>query len=126
MCENVNTYSMPRWQGSLSADWLGTQWNAGGKLRVVGDYKDDGDGRFAGSCVYKPGRKKVNAFVTLDLQTGYSFDFGTTLSAGINNVADAEPPYTDEDGFPFYNKNLYNPHGTVLLLESYSPLLIGK
>lgn len=117
LCEGVNTYSLPRWQGSLSVDWFGNYWNAGGKLRVVGDYEDDSSGRYPGSCVWKPEREKVHPFVTLDVQTGYSFNSGTSLTFGINNVADAEPPFTDEDGYPFYNKNLYSAMGRFYYMK---------
>lgn len=88
--------NLPRWRGNLSVSWDKDDWHASWSARYVGKStvgsKYDGycyNTSADGSCIYFG----VNPVVYHNVSLSRKFaDFHTTVSAGIDNLADKTPP----------------------------------
>ena len=90
----------PEWKGNLGVTWGLGNVGAGLSTRFIGSFKECGDsnGDFSGSglCyVDSTFQRKVKAYNTYDVFVSYrlsTFAGKTSISAGINNALDTNPP----------------------------------
>lgn len=76
--------SFPRLKGQASLRYIDKAYSAGWKMRYIGNSDD-----IPGNAV---NGGKIGAVVYHDLQFNYNLNGSTSLSAGIDNVADRQPP----------------------------------
>jgi iron complex outermembrane recepter protein len=69
-----------RWQHVLSATWTSGAWNATLAQRYKSGYRDQGD------------ENDVDSYALHDLSVSYTGVKGLTLTVGVNNVFDKDPP----------------------------------
>ncbi|MBK1720757.1 TonB-dependent receptor [Thiocystis violacea] len=95
----------PRWRGLTSLWWQRGDIETGLTLNYTGDY------------LRRSADDRVSDWTTLDAQVNWTPPKlkGSTLSLGIDNLFDAEPP---EDvyleGWPFYNRSLHDARGRFI------------
>jgi iron complex outermembrane receptor protein len=99
---NVNTGGLvPRWKHYLSVGWTKQNWFASVAQNYQGDYYDL-PGTFEDTTVAGWGPRKVGRYVTYDLQAGYKGIKNLEFTAGIRNVLDEDPPYTNAGGQVYF------------------------
>ncbi|MDX1405156.1 MAG: TonB-dependent receptor [Woeseiaceae bacterium] len=107
---------MPELRGNLAATWFSGNHVARLGLNHIDSYKND-----------QGNDREIDAWTTLDAMYSYTFsglvgDGDTTLTLGVNNIADKDPPglvVNNADGTPqerfnpngTYNRNLFNRPG---------------
>ncbi|MDZ7684744.1 MAG: TonB-dependent receptor [Gammaproteobacteria bacterium] len=82
---------LPEWKANLSVGWVMGNHAATAIVRHITDYEDD-------KTVDRTFNDVVDAQTTLDLHYTYSFaDSPTSLSLGLLNATDEDPPFADQD-----------------------------
>ena len=92
----TNTYS---WEN------LDLSWN----MNMIGSQYEDVDGQDDGSVIRSG---NVATYITHDMQATYTFDTGTKISVGAQNIFEKEPQLSAYDGND-YNYNLYDGYGRI-------------
>jgi hypothetical protein len=95
--KNAGTYdsllAMPEWKWNTSVLWAKGGIGAGVTVRYVGSYKECA----SGLCSSDDSQSRtVESYVPFDLFLSYNLKTRagtTTISAGVQNVADLKPPY---------------------------------
>jgi len=105
----TNSFStMPELRANAGATWFSGNHSARLGLNYIDSYKND-----------QGNNRKIDSWVTLDAQYSYTFsgligDGDTTLTVGVNNITDEEPPglwANFADGTPqerFLSTGVYN------------------
>lgn len=92
-------YEYPEDRFVLSGDWALTNWGFSAAVNYIGKFEDAPDADFDGTLDYDTVKtRSVDAFVTLNLQARYTGFEGVTLSLGIENALDEDPPFAIGDG----------------------------
>jgi outer membrane receptor protein involved in Fe transport len=105
------TTPYPEWKSRFRTTWS-TPWNVDLSLNwryissvTAETYSKDPD---LGFPPYQfPGQKTLDAQSYFDFAMVYTFSESYTLSAGINNLTDEEPPLTSQQGAPYGNGNTF-------------------
>jgi len=74
-----------RWQHVAQASWTAGAWGAALSQRHMSGYTDQED------------RNRVGAYSLFDLSVSYTGIRNLTLSAGVKNLFDRQPPYSNQD-----------------------------
>ncbi|NND59647.1 MAG: TonB-dependent receptor, partial [Gammaproteobacteria bacterium] len=73
------------------------------------------------SCTPNPDGevRGVDSYLELGLRGSYQLSDATSISAGIINLLDEEPPFSElaAGGWPFFDQALYDPRGTRFYLN---------
>lgn len=90
---------LPRWKHYLSLNWERGAWSVTAAQNYQGDYHDI-DGTFVDRTdpAFTIPPRKVKAYATYDLQASYTGVKNLTITGGIRNVFDEDPPYTNAGG----------------------------
>ncbi|MCM2313182.1 MAG: TonB-dependent receptor [Steroidobacteraceae bacterium] len=92
-------YEYPEDRFVLSGDWSIADWGFSAAVNYIGKFEDTPDVNFDGTLDYDSNRtRSVDAFVTLNLQARYTGFEGLTLSLGLENALDEDPPFAVGDG----------------------------
>lgn len=98
---------IPRWSGSSSLDWNYGAWSAGWQVRAIGPMTEACSDQFDGTSssytalglcsqpnMANPGlsRNHMGTTVYHDLYFGYQFSHSLSVTAGLNNIFDKQPP----------------------------------
>jgi iron complex outermembrane recepter protein len=104
---------VPRWRSALTVDWTCASWGATLAHLYIDGYVDQNPG-------VDRQLRDVGAFATWDLQGRYSGFTGWLLAAGIRNLFDREPPFSNQgDTFQVgFNPQAANPLGRVFYLRA--------
>ena len=112
---------IPRWRHYLTADWALNPWNFAAVWQYQSHYKD-----IPGT--FDPGAVPVHEFVSdyslLHVYASYSglFNRNLQLTAGIRNVFDKNPPYSNAGGQNYfqagYDPGYADPRGRTFLLQA--------
>lgn len=104
---NGNGGVVPRWHHHVSIDWTLGPWNLvvaqnfqQSYQDIPGTLEDDTDPAF------KP--RKVSAYETYDVQGSYLGFRNVKLTAGVKNILNRAPPYTNAGGQNFFQSG-YDP-----------------
>jgi len=77
--------SFTKWKSAVNASIEQTSWQAAYSIRYIGGADDENGGGPIGSS--------VPSIIYHDIQGSYLLDEGLTLSVGIDNLFDKQPPY---------------------------------
>ncbi len=106
-------YPEIRWAGSV--DWSTDNWGAVAVLSYTGEFEDTPDADFDGGIdINENTSRTVDAYMQLDVQLRFTGIQNTTLSAGVQNLLDEEPPFAigDGDGDLYgYVSQVHSPRG---------------
>ena len=99
---NANTGGVvPRWKHYAFLNWNVGPWSTTFAQNYQGDYKDlPGTFEDPTDPAFSP--RTVERYVTYDLQTVYSGIKNLTLTFGLKNVFDEDPPYTNAGGQVYF------------------------
>lgn len=99
---------IPRWRAQSTLSWSKTDYQASVTVNFIDGYErpvaDD----------------KIGSWTTVDVQSSWHPNFmgGGTVTFGVDNVFDQEPPEDPFfEGWPFFNRALHNPRGRFLYLR---------
>lgn len=113
--ELTGEYEYPEDRFVLTGDWSAGNFGAYASINYVGAFEDKPDADFDGTLDYdQNSTRKVDAFVTLNLQARYMGFSNTVLMVGLDNALDEEPPFAigDGDGDLYgYVQSQHNPRG---------------
>jgi iron complex outermembrane receptor protein len=114
--EYVGSFGYPRWRNSFSVNLEGGGWSTTANLRMVSHMVDSDSPRGAEA----PDTRMIDSHEELDLMVAYTGIKGLTLSGGVKNVLDREPPYSDTGTQSQYGAlgfaPLYSPRGRFFFL----------
>jgi len=107
-----------RYQHVLNFNWQSGAWSAVLLNRLRSGYDDANAAAGLLDPVYEQNR--VGAFSTWDISASWMGVKGLTLTAGILNLFDEDPPFTNKgDGFQVgYDERYANPFGRQFLLRA--------
>ena len=90
---------LPRWKHQLSMNWERGPWSVTAAQNYQGAYHDI-DGTFVDRTdpAFTIPPRDVKAYVTYDLQASYTGVKNLTVTGGIRNLFDTDPPYTNAGG----------------------------
>lgn len=98
---------IPRWSGTASLDWNYGAWSAGWQLRAIGPMTEACSDQYDGTpssytalglCSQPDAanpslsRNHLGTTIYHDLYFGYQFSRSLSVTAGVNNIFDKEPP----------------------------------
>ncbi len=96
--------SIPELKGNLSFHWLTDHHSAYARVNYVSSY-DNGDDTIA-------------SYAPIDLQYQYAFDAGATVTLGLINAFDEDPPFV-RDGANFsYDPKHHDPRGRLFYVRA--------
>lgn len=82
--ENVGLYNNPKWNGTLGSSWAYKDYGAALRVNYIGAYFND---------AYTAAGWGENAVTTVNTSVSYKGFWDTTVTLGVNNVLDKEPPF---------------------------------
>lgn len=103
--------STPEWRANLNLDWTRGNHSAGAIVRFISSYDDDNGGG-----------ANIDSYTTLDLQYNYKIaklfgaSEGTSLSFGILNVFDEDPPFAV--GVQGFDSKVHDPRGQMVYFRA--------
>ena len=106
----ANGMAIPRWRSYSSLNWTYGIIGATLAQNYTSGYTDRNPD-VSGNT------RKVSAFSTWDLQGTYAGIAGLRLAAGVRNLFDTDPPFTNE-GLIGYSPQLANPLGRQVYLSA--------
>jgi len=87
-----------RWKGNFSAFWMYRDFEVGGILYYIDDYRDDP----------QVADRDVESWLTLDLQASYNFPRDLRVTVGVQNVTDEAPPLVVGAFSDNYDRDTHN------------------
>ncbi len=97
--ELTGEYEYPEDRFALTGNWQTGDWGVYGAVNYIGAFEDTPDIDFDGVLDYDSNStRKVDAFVTTNLQVSYTGLSKTTLLLGVDNLLDEAPPFAAGDG----------------------------
>jgi iron complex outermembrane recepter protein len=106
-------YNYPQHRWLAAADWTYGDWGLNASLSYVGEFEDYA----APSDVESTKTRSIDAQALLDIQGRYNLNDKTTLTLGINNLLDEDPPFAIGDGdsdLYGYASKVHNPRGQYI------------
>lgn len=111
-------YEYPEHRWVLTGDWSVGDWGVYTALNYVGSFEDAPDADLDGVLDFDTVKtRKVDEFLTVNLQFRYTGIQKTTLLLGVDNAFDEEPPFAIGDGdtdLYGYVQNQHNPRGRFI------------
>ncbi|WP_058836289.1 TonB-dependent receptor [Luteimonas abyssi] len=108
----VEDSAIPEWSSTASVDWSYNAWNASWTTRHISDLMEDcgGAATFPVCNMPETGTNRLGSTTYHDVQAGYRFNWleGFTLTAGINNVFQKEPPICLSCSLNGYDPSTYD------------------
>ncbi len=86
-------YEYPEDRFILTGDWQLSNWGFNAAVNYIGEFED-----LNGTTDFDASTRTVDSLVTLNLQARYTGFEGLTLSLGLDNALDEEPPFAIGDG----------------------------
>ncbi len=117
LCDDAGTTSEPEWRVNGQLGWQASEWNTMLTLRYLGETEDLPGGRDAAnsSCDVNPARPAlpVDSYLEFGLRGTYNINDTTEIAAGIINLTDEEPPFSEvaAGAWPWFDQSLYDPRG---------------
>jgi len=82
--ENVGLYNNPKWNGTFGSSWSYKDFGAALRVNYIGAYFND---------AYTAAGWGENAVTTVNTSFSYKGFWDTTVTLGVNNLLDKEPPF---------------------------------
>ncbi|MDH3336380.1 MAG: TonB-dependent receptor [Gammaproteobacteria bacterium] len=122
LCDDAGTTSEPEWRINGQIGWQAADWTTTMTFRYLGSTDDLVGGREDGECTIVTGGRvrSVDSYLEVGLRGTYDFnDQRTQIAAGIINLTDEEPPFSEVagEGWPFFDQSLYDARGTRYYLN---------
>ncbi|MFT5759316.1 MAG: iron complex outermembrane receptor protein [Alteromonadaceae bacterium] len=113
LCDQIGETSEPEWKNNVDFDWSQDDFTANIHVRYVGETTDHPGGRKNGSCDYQRDDRAVDSYTQIDMQGSYFMDNNSSVTVGIRNVLDKNPPLSTEasGNWPWYDQTLYSNMG---------------
>ena len=126
VANNATGGLIPRWKHYLTANWTRGPWSVTVAQSHQGDYQDlPGTFEDPTDPAFKP--RTVDSYTTYDLQASYTGIRSLTITGGIRNLADTDPPYTNAGGQVYfqggYDPGYADPRGRFFYLRLTYKLL---
>jgi len=118
LCDDTGTTSEPEWRANGQLGYQAADWSTTVLFRYIGDTEDLPGGRDSAnfSCDVNPASpiQKVDSYLEIGLRGTYNFGDSAELSAGIINLTDEEPPFSEvaSGAWPWFDQSLYDARGT--------------
>ena len=83
-------------------------------MRYLGETDDLIGGRVSGECGARTRIRSVDSYLELGLRGTYNITEKANIAAGIINLTDEEPPFSEvaSGGWPWFDQSLYDARGT--------------
>ena len=121
LCEDAGTTSEPEIRLNGQLGYQAEIWSLVMTGRYLDSTEDYVGGRADGSCdITASGRiRPVDSYFELGLRGSVNFGDSLTLNAGVINLTDEEPPFSEVagGGWPWHDQALYNIRGTRYYLS---------
>ena len=59
--------------------------------------------------------ENFDSHLEIDVKTTYSINSTNSVTVGIRNLFDRQPPFSSVDDWPFYSQSTYKQHGSLCL-----------
>lgn len=82
-----NFGAIPEWKGRYVLEWSRSDWQAGYGLQWIGALEETGGEIFPGT------RNRIESMVYHDLHLGWMAPAGFSLTLGVSNLTDEDPPF---------------------------------
>ena len=102
-------FEQPEVRHTSSVDWVMDDISATVAINYIGEFEGDADSGF--------GDKTVDGQATVDLVTNYRGFENTTLTLGITNLFNKEPPFSHHDFYGFVNTT-HNGQGRFMYAQA--------
>jgi iron complex outermembrane receptor protein len=106
--------SVPEWRGNATINWNLENHSANATVRYISGYDND-------QLDNSGAVENIENWTTFDLRYGYAFenifDYPATISVGVNNVFDEDPPSLGENVRPGYDENVHDVRGRLMYAE---------
>ncbi|MFM2082935.1 MAG: hypothetical protein RL380_1626 [Verrucomicrobiota bacterium] len=106
--EQAGSYNNPEWSGNGSIFWNYRRFTGGVSLNWIGAFDQNSEYTPAAGSQYT--RWDVADYITMDLQATYEFPKDVTLTLGVRNVMDANPPHSASES-EGYSLSYHDPVG---------------
>ena len=106
--EQAGSYNNPEWSGNGSIFWNYRRFTGGVSLNWIGAFDQNSEYTPAAGSQYT--RWDVADYITMDLQATYEFPKDVTLTLGVRNVMDANPPHSASES-KGYSLSYHDPVG---------------
>lgn len=117
LCEEAGSTSEPEWRANVLMGWARENLTANANVRYVGETEDSLAGRETGTCDPAGTVLPVDSYVELALNGSIDINETTKFTAGITNVLDETPPYSEANSWPWYDQALYSNIGRAYYIE---------
>ena len=108
-----------RWKGRLTAGYKTDAWSLTGAVNYKSSYEDEDRSPYS---VNPPLQRRIESYTTADLFASYTGIKGLTLTVGLINLFDKEPPFTwhNVDGVvgAGWDPRVADPRGRTLSLAA--------
>lgn len=115
LCDDAGTTSEPEWRVNGQVGWQSeNNWTTALTIRYLDETDDLIGGRADGSCEAQTRVRGVDDYLELGLRGTYDFNNEQTqIAAGIINLTDEEPPFSEiaGGGWPWHDQALYDVRG---------------
>jgi iron complex outermembrane receptor protein len=106
--------SVPEWRGNATINWNLENHSANATVRYISGYDND-------QLDNSGAVENIENWTTFDLRYGYAFenifDYPASISVGVNNVFDEDPPSLGENVRPGYDENVHDVRGRLMYAE---------
>ncbi|WDE02963.1 TonB-dependent receptor [Thalassomonas viridans] len=111
-------YNYPEHRWIASTNWSKDQFSANINISYTGEFEDTPDIDFDGTLDFEDNKSRmVDSQILVDVQGSYDVTDGLSLTLGINNLFDEEPPFAIGDGnndLYGYAQGIHNPRGRYM------------
>jgi outer membrane receptor protein involved in Fe transport len=103
-------FEQPEVRWTFNTTWVKDDWNASFAVNHIGEFKQD-------ASVAAPGISDIDAWTTVDTTVNFIGIEKTTLTLGVTNLLNEEPPFTYHDFMGFVNST-HNSQGRFMYVKA--------
>jgi outer membrane receptor protein involved in Fe transport len=103
-------FEQPEVRWTFNTSWVKDDWNANLAINYIGEFKQD-------ETVAAVGISDIDAWTTVDTTVNYIGFESTTLTLGVTNLFNEEPPFSYHDFMGFVNST-HNSQGRFMYVQA--------
>jgi len=103
-------FEQPEVRWTFNTLWIKDDWNASLAVNYIGEFKQD-------AAVFQEGMGDIDSWTTVDTTVNYIGIEQTTLSLGVTNLFNEEPPFSYHDFMGFVNST-HNSQGRFVYVKA--------
>lgn len=103
-------FEQPEVRWTFNTSWVKDDWNASLAINYIGEFKQD-------ASVAADGISDIDAWTTVDTTVNFIGFESTTLTLGVTNILNEEPPFSYHDFMGFVNST-HNSQGRFMYVKA--------